>query len=653
LKASFSCVALSIFLGFLSSAYGSNIEPGDNLITDGIPPISKEIAQNVLRYTESRSASLVSWHPLKQKMLILTRFAETPQVHAVEFPMGARKQMTFFPDRVASAVFEPKNGSYFVFSKDTNGSERFQNYRYDLSTGESTLLTDGNSKNSLGVWSRAGDRMAYESTRRNGKDVDFYQIDPADPLNTRSHRIIIEFNQGDAWSILDWSPDDKKLLAMQTVSINESYLWIIDVAAGEKELLTTKTSEGQVSYRKAKFTQDGKGVIALTDKNSEFVRLASIDLASREHTDLDSNDWDVENFALSPDSMWIAFVVNEGGISVLHLLNRRTNKDEKVSGVPMGVISDLRWHPSSKMVGFSLSSARSPMDVFSLNIESGDVIRWTKSEIGGLDAIQLTKPQLIHWNSFDQMWISGYLYSPPSHFTGKRPVMVVIHGGPESQFRPIYLGQNNYFLNEMGVVLIYPNIRGSSGYGKTFLKLDNGYLREHSYKDIGALLDWIKKQPNLDGDKIMVSGTSYGGHVTLAVATLYNDKIACSLDVVGMSNLVTFLENTEAYRKDLRRVEYGDERDMDMRAFLNRIAPLTNASNIKKPLFIIQGLQDPRVPASEAQQMVAAVKANATPVRFLAATNEGHGFVKKHNRDFQFYATISFMEEYLLNSDKK
>jgi dipeptidyl aminopeptidase/acylaminoacyl peptidase len=309
----------------------------------------------------------------------------------------------------------------------------------------------------------------------------------------------------------------------------------------------------------------------------------------------------------------------------------------------------MAWHENSRDLGFSFTSAKSPADAYSLDTRTGTLSRWTTSETGGLDTAAFPDAQPIEWKAFDQRAISGFLYMPPARFTGKRPVIVDIHGGPEGQSRPRFLGRDNYLLNELGVAIVFPNVRGSTGYGKTFAKLDNGFLRENSYKDIDALLDWIKAQPNLDGDRILITGGSYGGHMTLAVATNYNDKICCSIDVVGMSNLVTFLEHTESYRRDLRRVEYGDERDPKMREFLERIAPMNKAANITKPLFVVQGKNDPRVPASEALQMVQIVRKGSTPVWFLMANDEGHGFAKRKNRDFQFYAELMFIERYLLS----
>jgi dipeptidyl aminopeptidase/acylaminoacyl peptidase len=319
-----------------------------------------------------------------------------------------------------------------------------------------------------------------------------------------------------------------------------------------------------------------------------------------------------------------------------------------VPKLPVGVIGGLNWHENGREIAFTVTSARSPADVYSVNLANSAVSRWTFSETGGLNTANFSEPELVKWKSFDGKTISGFLYKPAAKFTGKRPVIINIHGGPEGQSRPVFLARNNYYLNELGVALIYPNVRGSLGYGKSFAESDNGFKREDTYKDIDALLDWIKANPALDGDRILVTGGSYGGHMTLAVATNYNDKICCSIDIVGISNLVSLLEHTESYRRDLRRAEYGDERDPKMREFMEKTAPLNKAQNITKPLFVVAGFNDPRVPKSEADQMVAKVRQNNTPVWYLVGKNEGHGFQKKTNQDYQFYATILFMQQFLL-----
>jgi dipeptidyl aminopeptidase/acylaminoacyl peptidase len=621
------------------------IVPGDNLVVEGVPPIPATLAEEVRRYTEFRSAALSGWHPTRREILISTRFGDTAQVHHVKAPGGARTQLTFFPERVAGASFRPKTGEYFVFSKDIGGNEFFQLFRQDVSTGNVTMLTDGKSRNTGGVWSNAGDRVVYGSTRRNGKDNDLYVINPSDP---QSNRLLLQV-EGGGWGAAEWSPDDRQILVEEFISANESYIWLADAATGQKTLFTPKGGAEKVLYGSAAFSKDGKGLYVTTDRESEFQRLAYVDLATKRHTYLtDHIKWDVNEFSISDDGRTIAFVTNEDGIGRLRLLDTKTHKEKAAPKLPVGLVGGLRWHENSRDLGFTMSSSRSTADVYSLDAQTGKVERWTFSETGGLNTENFPEPELVRWKSFDGREISGFLYMPPARFTGPRPVMMSIHGGPESQATPGFLGRNNYYLNELGIAIIFPNVRGSSGYGKTFLQLDNGFKREDTYKDIGALLDWIATQPRLDKSRVMVTGGSYGGHMAFAVATLYSDRIAATLPVVGISNLVSFLERTESYRRDLRRVEYGDERDPKMREFMTRIAPLNNASKITKPMFVVQGGNDPRVPLNEAEQMVKTVRANRTPVWYLMAKDEGHGFAKKKNQDFQFYATVMFLREYLL-----
>jgi dipeptidyl aminopeptidase/acylaminoacyl peptidase len=632
-------------LAILTVAQSDEIVPNENLVTEGIPKIPASLADAVGRYREFRAANFASWHPTKREMLIETRFADTSQVHQVKFPGGARTQLTFFPDPIAGAAYQPVNGDSFVFLKDVGGGEFFQLYRYDFATGNIALLTDGKSRNTGPRWSYQGDRIAYGSTKRAGNDVDIWVVKVNDPASAR----MVAQLEGGGWEVSDWSPDGNQLLVLNLVSASETYVWLLDVDSGRKELLTPKAGSETVYHGHPRFAKDGKGVYMTSDADSEFQRLVYMDLASHKVTVLNPDlKWGVEEVDLSKDGRWIAFVSNEDGISVLHVLDRKSNHEVAVPKLPVGVISGLRWRNNSREVAFSLSTASQPFDVYSVDVASGKVERWTFSETGGLSTSGFTEPQLIHWKSWDDRLISGFLYQPSPKFTGKHPVIIKIHGGPESQARPDFIAQDNYFIQELGIAILFPNVRGSTGYGKTFQKLDNGSLREGSYKDINALLDWIQTQPELDANKVMITGGSYGGFMTLAVATNYNDRICCSVDVVGPSNLVTFLEHTSGYRKDLRRVEYGDERDPKTREFLERTAPANNAKNITKPLFVIAGQNDPRVPASESAQMVEVVRKNGTPVWWLLAKDEGHGFAKKKNRDYQYYATVMFVKEYLL-----
>jgi dipeptidyl aminopeptidase/acylaminoacyl peptidase len=640
----FLLAILLVFAACNLQAQEATLTPADNLVADGISKIPASLADTAGRYGSYRSAALADWNPVRREMLIATRFADTPQLHLVKTPEGARQQLTFFSDTVSTARFHPKLGDYIVFSKDIGGGEWFQLYRYDVKSGDVTLLTDGKSRNLLGPWSAKGDRIAYMSTRRTGKDTDLWVIDPSDP---KSDRLLTQL-EGGGWEPLDWSPDDKHILLEEELSINESYLYLVDTSTGEKVAITPRDAKEKISYGEAQFSKDGKGIYVATDKDSEFHRLAYLDLATKTHKYLTSNiPWDVAGIDLTEDGRRLAFLTDEDGVSVPHVLDTATGKELPLPKLPSGAIGALRWHHDGHDLGFSMNNARDPGDCYSIDVNTGKLERWTSSETA-VKTDEFPQAELVKWKSFDGKTISGFLYKPPAKFSGKRPVMVMIHGGPEGQSTPDFLGRNNYLLNELGIALIYPNVRGSTGYGKAFSLLDNGFKREDTYKDIDALFDWVATRADLDAERIGVMGGSYGGHMTLAISTFYSSRIRCSVDIVGMSNLVTFLEHTEAYRRDLRRVEYGDERDPQMRDFLEKIAPMNNIDKIKKPMLVIAGKNDPRVPVSESEQIVAALKKEGTPVWYLMAKDEGHGYRKKPNQDFQFYATVEFLQEYLL-----
>jgi dipeptidyl aminopeptidase/acylaminoacyl peptidase len=636
-------VFFALNIGFAPLILAESIVPNENLVVEGIPTIPQALGATVSRYTQFRSASLNSWHPTKREMLISTRFGDVAQIHQVKFPMGDRQQLTFETERIGGASFQPTQGDYFLFSKDLGGNEFAQNYRYDLATGDITLLTDGKSQNSGGVWSNKGDRIVYSSTRRTGKDRDFYLMDPRNPKTDR----VLTQTIGGGWAIVGWSPDDRQILMGEYVSANESYLWLLDIQTGKKTRITP-TGE-KVSYRNGVFSKDGKGIYVITDNKSEFHRLAYLDLATQQYRYLTTNiPWDIESMDLTDDGRHLAFTANENGASVLRVMDTRTRQLLKLPKLPVGLVSGINWHHNSRDLGFTLVSAKSTADVYSIDIRNGKLDRWTASETGGLNTNNFSDAELVSWRSFDGKKISGFLYRPAKKFAGKRPVIIDIHGGPESQSKPYFLGRMNYYLNELGVAILFPNVRGSTGYGKSFLAADNGFKREDSVKDIGALLDWIPGQPDLNPQRVMVTGGSYGGYMSLAVATKYSDRIRAAIDIVGISNFVTFLERTESYRRDLRRVEYGDEREPKMREFLQQISPVNNAKNIKVPLMVVHGKNDPRVPLNEAQQIVQAVRQNNVPVWYLMAKDEGHGFSKKRNVDYQFYATVMFIKEFLL-----
>lgn len=642
----FNFILFFVVLIFSTFAQQGAIPVADNLVTDGIPALPLAYVSDVKNYTESRAASFAAWHPLRKEVMISTRFANSNQLHYVKMPGGDRKQTTFFDEPINGASFEPTKGEYFLFTKDIGGNEFSQIYRYDVAIKKITLLSDGlRSQNGGMRWSRKGDRISYGTTSRNGKDRDIHLMNP---LDKSTDKLILE-NTGGGWGAVDWSVDDSKLLVGESISVNESRLYLVDVSTGTKARLLPEKDE-RTNYDGVSFSKDGKGIFVITNKDSEFNRLAYCDLVSKKISFISTSIlWDVESAQLSDDGKQMAFVTNENGLSKLYLLQTNTMQFVPMPNLPTGVIGGIDWYNDSKSLGLTFLSYDASADVYEYNIETKQLTRWTESELGGMDVSGLPAPQLISWKSFDGKMISGYLYKASNKFSGKRPVMINIHGGPEGQSRPTFLGRLNYFINEMGISIIFPNVRGSTGYGKTFVDLDNGMKREESVKDIGTLIDWVAQQNDLDANRIMITGGSYGGYMTLAVAYLFSDKIRCSLDVVGISNFNTFMKNTEAYRRDLRRVEYGDERDPKMAAYFEAIAPLNHTDKIKKPLFIVQGGNDPRVPYTESIQMKDKIKQNGGTVWFLMAKDEGHGFRKKNNQDFQFYATVEFMKRFLVD----
>ncbi|WP_427914662.1 S9 family peptidase [Ramlibacter sp. MMS24-I3-19] len=405
------------------------IAPNENLVAEGIPPIPVAVAEEVRRYTESRSARFLDWHPTRREMLVGTRFGETVQVHLVKQPLGARTQLTFFPERVGAASWQPTRGDFFVFSKDVGGGEWYQYYRYDLDTGAVTLLTDGASRNTGLTWSNKGDRVAYHSTRRNRKDSDLYLMDPSRAGTDRPLLLL----EGGGWEVADWSPDDTQLVMQEYLSVNESHLWLVDVASGTRRLLTPRSGT-PVAYGDAKFARDGKGLWVTADRDGEFKHLAHIDLATGAYQDVTPGlRWDVSALDVSLDGRRLAYLVNEAGVARLHLLDLASRRELPVPQLPVGAIFGVRFHPNGRDLALTFVGSRTPGDVVVLDTASNKVERWTESELGGVVPAQLSEPQLVRWKSFDGLEITGFLTKPPARFTGKRPVVINIHGVPKAR----------------------------------------------------------------------------------------------------------------------------------------------------------------------------------------------------------------------------
>ncbi len=615
------------------------VEKPSALTADGIPAVPMDLAERTRPYMEFRTAGFTSWNPRDRSMTISTRFGNTNQVHSVAAPMGDRRQISFEAEPVGGG-WSP-TGDVLLVQKDIGGNEFFQ--IYTLANGRLNLLTDGRSRNAMNAWSHDGRWIAYTSTRRNGTDSDIYVMDPRDPS---TNRLVAEV-RGGGWGVQDFHPDGRRAVVGEYLSITKSNLHMLDLASGRMTPIGDHAQS--VAYGGAEFAPDG-ALWVTSDEGSEFQRLGTIDLTTGRFRAVVSDiNWDVEGFDIADDGSFIAFTTNEAGRSKLYILDPRTGRRRSVDTIPTGLIGGLRIAPWGD-IGLTLTSARSPADAYSVNPQTLALTRWTQSETGGLDPNLNVEPELIEVSSFDGERVSGFLYRPdPRRFPGPRPLIVNIHGGPEAQSRPGFMGRNNYLLNEQGIAIFFPNVRGSTGFGKRFVALDNGAaLRENSVQDIGAFLDRLERDAAIDRSRIAVTGGSYGGYMCYASAIRYGTRLRGANCVVAISNFVTFLENTQSYRRDLRRVEYGDERDPAERARLLAISPMTRSRELTIPLMVVTGANDPRVPQSEADQMVAAVRANGRPAWHLIGQNEGHGFAKKENQDYNFWVNLMFWQQHLL-----
>ena len=617
-----------------------------NLIMEDIPTIPQDLKDDLRKFQNVRSGSFRGFDSSGKQIYISTRFGNVSQLHLVKKPNGARNQITYFEEPIGSVSKQPY-GDSVVFTMDAGGSENAQIFSLNPSDGSYRLLTDGSSRNGGPLWDNSGTKIAYRSNRRNGASNDVWIMSAKNP---ESAEILLTSPDGTSWGPIDWSKDNSKVLIQNYISITDSKIYIVDINTKEKKLISGKINEKSVNSALS-FDKNSEGIFYVTDAYGEFNNLAHMNLLTNEVKLISENiNWDIDGFAISSDGHRAAFTVNENGFSTLYLLNTFTHEYKKVSSVPVGLVSGIQFNEDASLLGLSINTYKSPSDSFTLELKKnplnfGKLEKWTESEVGGLDTSAFVQPKLISYKSFDGLDIPAFIYAKDS--SESLPVIIYIHGGPEGQSRPNFSSTFQLWIDKLGAAVITPNVRGSEGYGKTYLGLDNGFNRENSVKDIGALLNWIEKQPNLDSSRVAVYGGSYGGYMVLASAVFYSDRLKAAIDIVGISNFVTFLTNTQDYRRDLRRVEYGDERDPKMRAFLEDISPNNNVEKISVPMFVAQGENDPRVPVTESEQIVESLRSKDKTVWYMNALNEGHGYRKKENRDIYQQAVILFLEQHL------
>jgi len=625
-----------------------------NLVMEDVPEIPQSVVADLNRYQNVRSASFLEWTEGGSGIFVGTRFGDVNQIHHVAHPGGARTQLTFFSEPTSGLSRQP-GGARMVFAMDAGGSEFSQIFLLAPDNPEAVMLTDGESRNGAVVWARTGDWIAYQSTRRNGASNDVWMMDVGNP---ETARMVLASPDGTFWMAADFSLDNQKLLISNYVGNADSRIHLLNLESGDLRMLAGDPENPSTNFPFA-FDRAGNGIWYITDVNGEFRQLAWQSLAegSRPVFVTQGIPWHVEGTAISDDRTRAAFTVNENGFSRLYLLDTATRKYAPVDAIPTGRVGSLSFSPDGSKLAMTLNTSQTPSDSFVLalgkkSLDYGELTRWTRSEVGGLATDSFIQPELVSFPTFDSnsggpTSIPAWLYKPEG--TGPFPVIISIHGGPEGQARPSFSSTYQMWLQKLGVAVLVPNVRGSSGYGKHYMSLDNGFKREDSVRDIGALLDWIAARPELDENRVAVFGGSYGGYMVLASSVLYSDRLKAAVDIVGISNFVTFLENTQDYRRDYRRAEYGDEREPEMRAHLEAISPLNHVGKIKIPMFVVQGQNDPRVPVSEAEQIVAALRKQGQPVWYMNALNEGHGYRKKDNRDVYQQATMLFFRQFLLD----
>jgi dipeptidyl aminopeptidase/acylaminoacyl peptidase len=625
-----------------------------NLTVENIPVLPADLLARVEQYQNVRSAAVADWDLAGKGLFVGTRSGEVPQIYHVAGPGAERRQITSFKEPLTTVAVSPdKKFNGFIYSRDEGGNEQYQIYFFDLGTGQSRLLTDGKSRNLFEGWNHAGTQLAYMSNQRNDADLDLFVQDFA-AAGTTKPTALLEL-KGGGWEVAAWSDDGRQMVLRNFKSVNESELFHLDVASRKLEQLhRTKTPVAYGGFESSvAFSADGKGLFLVSDEESEFQTLRHLDLASGKLTALSASiPWDVTGLDRSKDGSKLVFRTNEGGYSKLYVLDTKTRAYKAVSNLPRGLISRLNLHDDGRRLALTMSTGTTAADAYVLDLNGNQLTRWTTSETGGLNPTTFPEPTLIQYPTFDQVngkprMIPAFVYRP-KNATGKTPVLLSIHGGPESQSLPTFSPLNALLANELGITIVVPNVRGSTGYGKTYVALDNGLKREDSVKDIGALLDWIATQPTLDASRVAVYGGSYGGYMSLATMTNYNAWLRCGIDLFGISNFATFLKNTSPYRADLRRAEYGDERDPAMLATFDKISPINNIRNITKPMLVYQGKNDPRVPLSESEQMVAGLKKQGNTVWYIMAKDEGHSLAKKSNSVYTQGAMLLFLRENLL-----
>lgn len=588
------------------------------------------------RYLRIRSAFGATWSPDGRRLAFLTDITGVPQVWELPAGGGWPDQLTFHEERVSDVEYSPTEDR-LLFSMDVGGNERAQLFL--LQNDDARDLTrDPDAIHYSGGFAPDGSRIAFTATRRNGTDFDVYVQDlpegDAEPPEPRTAWEVSGYH-----TVAAWSPGGAFLIVSRHHSNLDNDLYRLDLATGEATLLTPH--EGDARFSGARVTPDGAYLYLATDRDGDFMRLARMELSTLELEYLTPGDWDVEEVELSRDGRYLLASRNVDGYSDLVLFSGRGSR-LPTPQLPQGIQGGYTFSPDSARVAFTLTGPDRNPDIWTLDLPDGEPRRVTRSSTAGIPRETFRRPRIVRYPTFDGREIPALFYTPDSTPEGEgAPVVINVHGGPEAQSRP-HFGPVGQYLLDRGYAVFAPNVRGSTGYGKAFTHLDDVELRPDSVKDLAHAAGWLREQGH---ERIAVMGGSYGGFMVLAALTEYPELWTAGVDIVGIANMVTFLENTGSYRRALREPEYGSlEHNRD---FLESISPIHKAEEIKAPLMVIHGKNDPRVPVGEAEQIVERVRGNGGAVEYLLYEDEGHGLAKLENRLDAYPKIAAFLGLYL------
>ena len=587
-------------------------------------------------FLEVKTSFAPSFSPDGSHISYLSNLTGTAQIYLIPTGGGEPKKLTDFEDTITAKIFSPTE-NVIAFEKASKGDENSQLYLLNTETLSIEQLTFNEKvRYGLGSWSQDGRFLSYSSNERNGKDFDIYLFEIA------THHVRCIFDQGGWCEPAGFSPTGKYLAVRKNVSNVDTEIYLCNLHSNEVEHITPHTSK--VFYGNPLWMPDESSFFLRTNKDREFIGLVRYEIGTKHTEYVLTSDWDMDGARMQKQGEYLLLILNEDGYNTLKIYDPHTLETLPFE-LPKGEINSTSFSEQGDMLAFTLGDATHTGDVWTLNLKDTTLRQVTVSAQGVPPEI-LVEPELIRFNSFDELSVPAFVYRPKNIAETPHPVIINIHGGPEAQYQPSLALLTQYFVYN-GYIVVAPNVRGSTGYGKTYETLDNIEKRLDSVKDIVALREHLVSLPEIDCKKIVLMGGSYGGFMVLAGLAFYPELWAAGVDTVGIVNFVTFLENTAEYRRGLREAEYGSlEHD---RAVLEKISPINSVEHIAAPLFVLHGANDPRVPLSEAEQVVSKLKELGRDVELQVYQDEGHGLKKLKNRLDAYPKVVAFLSR-VLNS---